>query len=1700
MRNFTNNFKFFFNIHACANNVGFSETVTIVHNDILLCVRTQKTLEPAFENPPQSDLSTSASPDDKPTQEHQKQQFEECLKLMGLQQKFPRMLKINNVMCIREETLGNTYKTEHGNVLPHLILQKIMMFDSKCRENLFEGIINSSPALADVEEFHPLDIISVLLLCCDNFLTQDLLSKLSTCQFAIPFLLPNPHNGNIHFLIWGMRSIIRAWKSNLDGKVVANECRVVDYAAPIISFFKVGELQQSKSKIINEVMSESKLDFFFHWDCEGGTADRLFVDGMAELCCYLPSGKNDENSFYSDILMFTNLRGDARKHVKQTDFIHQITFMSFVLLTEGNLDTQTIELLNKLKNAPGGVAVLFSDLKDNEKFKSPRHEQLLSGMFVIKLKGKNNARIRNEIRKEIMNKLQKATRGNCRSLCTCIESARAIGIQIDEDDAGCKEGKNLAENVMKSVTSISAHEAKLKMLPLQGPNLWHKWAMYDKESYRQLAKSLTDTIHHYNVDMDNTKRSIRQNQFYFTEKPSTAMKEFLRGLLDHTGNVRLYYLCWLKMLLDDYSRKVLPDLHGAYQETRAKLIKAKADNKNETDDTEAISQLKEELKKQNEQLVNASFGLEHFFREMGQMYEARMDLQMKSVPKNKRNEVVPFPHVVAELMMEGYPVELMDGDASHVPIIWVSAVIEQMKELHPQKQSIFVVSVLGIQSTGKSTLLNTIFGLHFNVSAGRCTRGAYFQLLPVSKNLAKRVGADHILIVDTEGLRAPELQYKEAQKHDNELAAFVIGLADLTIINIYGETPGELTDILQTAVHAFIRMKKVDMQLSCHFVHQNVTAVMADSKSKVGRQNFQDRLDFMTSTAAKVEKCESKYRSFQDVIQFNDENNVTMFPSLWKGDPPMAPVNPGYSFKAGVLKQAVVAAIQERKMLCSFGSFQLRVGTLWSAVLQEKFVFSFKNTLEVTAYNELDTKYGKWSWELQRKVLEWQRQAGNEISSCEASTIDSVVDSCLVRVEKEINEIYIKVSGEMVEFFENSDRSETLAQWRKSTEVRLSNLCEEHKGDAKKHCALLKRSREGRFKINSMQQSYRQRLQAEIIALAADAKQEKYTSKMREDIFNQQWQRWLKEISQNIKPVTYTSDQKINLEICHVLEDQYNTHGHLVTEKLTKKPLERRETLRLDIERLHLDSQRLMNYLTKQAKKVGSKLGVTGSAGRYAEVNEEDVRVAKQQTNDFFTLVEDWMKEILERFQDFNKSLISDLIMKLRNAIEKFNSAKSNYFVFTPYYHVDMGLTVAGYAYKCFVAKRRQLEVENDPIEAMNQLKPVFFRTFETQFSEASNDQTAVQNICSMITKPIEKALIEKLQIEIVDSMKTESSHYRKKNYFKVQVMKDLAAARKFDLFTTYLSNVANSLKYWCKAYVRLYCETKRNGETTNLYSLAEVNLNDIINKIIDVIKSCNENLAGKTLSISDEELGQQDESAQNLDMKVWLDNFHKDIKTTIAVDLQEMTDIVGVLSIHNLNFFTTQLIKSLKDESKTILLGVKNVRETVAKLTDSTKSPHNVLYNSLIGCKEQCPFCKEQCELTDENHLDSGKPHYTEIHRPRCLGKYHHSDNNKLVLKVCTNAVNPEANHSFRNADTNNEPHPYKEYKKIYPNWLISAESSQTSPKYWEWFIATFNTEIVEWAKAAPTPVDEEGWNDITEEDAIDSLSETYGMTTETD
>ena len=393
-------------------------------------------------------------------------------------------------------------------------------------------------------------------------------------------------------------------------------------------------------------------------------------------------------------------------------------------------------------------------------------------------------------------------------------------------------------------------------------------------------------------------------------------------------------------------KKVLLNLHADCQNTRKQLLTLKSENS----DASKTQQMTEQLKRQSQELIHASFSLEHLFREMGQIYESRMDPSVGDIPDKLRDEAKHLPQVMAEIITEGHVLELMDGDASHVPVSWVLAVIEKLKVVcgkdarQPHGGKVFVLSVLGIQSSGKSTLLNTMFGLRFNVSAGWCTRGAYIQLLPLNSTLRKTIDCDYMLIVDTEGLRAPELQL-HGLKHDNELATFVIGVANATIINIFGETPGDLDDILQTALHAFIRMRKIEMKPSCTFVHQNVTDALAADKGLVGRQKFQAKLDEMTQAAAKVENCEGQYTKFSDVIEFNDSTDVFYFPSLWKGDPPMAPVNLGYSESALNLKNALIDKIKQGSQ-CSLHTFELRISNLWYGILQDKFVFNLRQVCQ----------------------------------------------------------------------------------------------------------------------------------------------------------------------------------------------------------------------------------------------------------------------------------------------------------------------------------------------------------------------------------------------------------------------------------------------------------------------------------------------------------------------------------------------------------------------------------------------------------------------------------------------------------------------------------------------------------------------------------------------------------------------------------
>ena len=195
-------------------------------------------------------------------------------------------------------------------------------------------------------------------------------------------------------------------------------------------------------------------------------------------------------------------------------------------------------------------------------------------------------------------------------------------------------------------------------------------------------------------------------------------------------------ITYLKMGLNERSVQQLQPLYEEFEKWQIQ---------NESEDRDR------RLKEIDEQLTHGSLGIEHFFREMAVIYDNITTLGKQSRNLSEFENVLDLlTGTMAAVLMEGTAIELVDGDAVNVPVEWLSSVL---KSIESSVQTIlFKLSVLGAQSCGKSTLLNTIYGLNFPVSSGRCTRGAYVQLVKVDESLKETIRCDYLAVIDSEGL------------------------------------------------------------------------------------------------------------------------------------------------------------------------------------------------------------------------------------------------------------------------------------------------------------------------------------------------------------------------------------------------------------------------------------------------------------------------------------------------------------------------------------------------------------------------------------------------------------------------------------------------------------------------------------------------------------------------------------------------------------------------------------------------------------------------------------------------------------------------------------------------------------------------------------------------------------------------------------
>ncbi|KAK9978882.1 hypothetical protein ABG768_020620 [Culter alburnus] len=1474
-------------------------------------------------------------------------------------------------------------------------------------DDIFKNEASSNEGTSQSERIHPMDVQMAVFHCANGFLKQLMVTKLSQCQYALPLLVPDPFTQQIEFPLWTFRQIHKSWKMKiLNNEIISQTQPIYKAQTPMVFFFRFGSVSSSKSQLMNSLINE-KHNTFFHRNCPGSSRTRVLMDGVVEIAWFCPSGKDTDK--FSECVSFCNLHGDAGDHEKQLQILTEMSSVNVVLLPRlDRNDRNMIKLQELYKNSKPLICLLAED--DSTAIKK------MKGKYKMGLKDRNQSDVSEEIRRAINDCLSESS-----STFRLEDVSKHSDIRVDEeDDEDCRRGREAAQQMMSLLAKKDLREIKESFLPHQG-KLWHQWSQKNKELHRPQGGKTEKEIYEKHTAM----KKLRQQQH--ESDISDFIKLSIRQLNSDSIN-KIFFLKWFGTHLDEYTSADLSALHHKYDEKWSTVLKIKEDN----DKSEQLRSEQTELERISEDLQAANFGLEHIMREIGQIYES-----CSSVKKNKKDLQVPLsslPSLAAEMMISGFPLELIDGDVAHVPVVWISAVIDELIKYLGDK-TVFVLSVLGIQSSGKSTMLNAMFGLQFAVSAGRCTRGAFMQLLRVSDEMKTQMNFDYILVVDTEGLRGLELAGRSTRDHDNELATFVVGLANMTVINIFGENPSEMQDVLQIVVQAFMRMKEVRLNPSCVFVHQNISDITAGEKNLDGRRQLQEKLDKMTKLAAQEEECDAEY--FSDVIRFDVYNDVKYFAQLWEGSPPMAPPNPDYCENIQQLKRIIMSNATKSNGMTLI-DLKARIKDLWEALLNERFVFSFRNSLEISAYRKLEIQYSKWTWSLRSAMMDTENKLQNKIENEEIHEVEETDLHCELKKTSE------EVKKSMSEFFEKDTYADILIQWKTSFEIKIKELQENIVSETKRKLNDILPLRDLKTKIDAQRTHHENTLYEKSKELALTLKDKGNDEETLKKLFDLFWEQSVKKI---IRDTPAIKDIDIMRDVREILSDIYGS-------------------VSVDHWRESRDIFTVPSYSEYvQLKKSSGFTGTFKNVYRTAKKKLGFRPLSNEDESQIRSLVTDVSQQTDRMIQSFNISKIGyniSFVQQLTDYIKKRvteHHKRSAKYMFKDEFFMDLFLSVCERANKKITDQHRLFREANDPEIYVQKKREEYYSIFQKYCHGATSAAVFGEIICQKLKEHIDRSVCKKIARDLADEMRSncESLNGNRSNLEK-HILKTLAEEEDFDKYMDYIHNPRDHFKCFIRDEVSRYISDKFS---VSVLPKMKENIELLQQKIMKAAHESTENV-----------------QVNSGDAYLWLKSFTQQLSDDLIFSVKDFSGLKH-------DGFNVKLLENvIRKELPAIMSDISAHFSDFLWKLDYNNRPDELLIDHFCQCCwVQCPFCGATCTNTIENHDGD---HSVPFHRINGINGVYHDGTLNLCRDFCSDAVTNDK--IFKSSD---QWFPFKDYRRaggVYADWSITPDLSELP--YWKWFVCRFQTDLEKHYDKTFEGYGQipEYWRRYTKQDAIDT------------
>ncbi|XP_028670815.1 interferon-induced very large GTPase 1-like [Erpetoichthys calabaricus] len=1392
---------------------------------------------------------------------------------------------------------------------------------------------------------NPLDVVVAVFMCSDLFVQQELAVKMSLCQYAIPLLLPTTNKTNT-FLLWAVSAVQKKWKrKSTEKESCVTDKRLATYPMAHVTFIRLGDLQRSKSAFLNALLgsSEFQSNIFIHSDMECGDIQRKISSGLIELTWHLPLEK-EQLDVFSTPCCILNLRGDAKLFSKHVAFLTEVS--SVICLFVDNIGDEEEKLISALQRLKGKVFLLVNPRNSNLQENGRRLSRLKSTLNITKDQvlirtKKNDSEFISVVRSAISNVLTSEPR--TMSLEKMAEDAKRFGFNIDEDYAPCQTGKEKANVVLRNLKQRTCDEFQQKKSPNEGDEaeditcefnqesipkfkkktfpfqgeFWCEYSEIDKESWR--LKNIGQKMPcEYTKELNQKKKKIRQKQM---EKDiSVSVEKFIEALMS-TSEERLFFLHWMKMYLDSLSADVLPEI-------QRQLMNCKDENRK---------------KALLEKFSNSSVGLKHFLREIGQIYEAFVATETKL-----KSDLSSLPSVAAEILLDGVPIELIDGNVSDIPLRWVSDILAEVQnKTHPDTR-IYVLSVLGVQSSGKSTLLNTLFGLQFAAGTGRCTRGAFMQLIHLDDNVKEELGCDYILVIDTEGLRAPELlNSKNIYEQDNEMATLIIGLSDIILVTLSSENITEMQDILQIVVHAMIRMKETGKKPNIYFIHNNVSDVSADVKNMSGNRKLLEQLDIVTRAAAKQENKEKTYSRFSDVIQYDPSKINIYIPGLWRGIPPMAAVSNGYSKKIYELKTELLECMKKKKVAyrpMSITNYIRSMVDLSNAVKSEDFIFSFQNSLAAEAFAKLSNQCNNWKWEIQQSFMEWREGAEMRNKSCEEpDSLESQLSKEAGDLAKEKEELYLK---KLTDYYKcDVENKQYIERDKQYFEVNIKGLCQQYRDTALMGCkTLMKNCR----RVNTIMKRYKEKIKERFNNLVKECKEGK--SKVLEAELHKEFEKMWKETLGSLERLVIEVDIRYDMEVSLLQSDP--TRSKDIKEKLRRRGLHEwgnKEFIADDEPpKDENDSKRQWNLLKPMN-------GITRMAGGIKEYTKSVFNRGAHETQRTADMVIStcvkYINTLVNRDADYDPSLCMGVIKEIERQMKTLGDEKREMI---DHLQVDIKLHVCGSAVQRFQEMHRRFISKIDPLSRLEERKQIYWEMFSDLYHERDESQRAAKMFCDFCLKEsLIRGIESQLSKRIVSDMRETWAPLKLRNIpnFQLALLISLHESESFKDYKEYITDYDGYAQRWLFKEVVEYCKTMVDCKM-RLHSMEEEIMCNMMGKVKETLKDVKES---------------QIKTAED-----FLTHFIKAIKKRQVWIIKENLDVINLKNVKQFEVELSEAINELEKELKNQITR----SDVEGKLNNLSSPPHEQLFELLKGCGEKCPYCGTPCELDGQNHQ-----HYSRYH-----------------------------------------------------------------------------------------------------------------------